>query len=50
MKTNLTLLAIIATVAATLLLSGCGGGGSDGTDENGMCRVDNKLVPREQCK
>ena len=32
-----------------LLLTACGGG-SDGIDENGQCRVDFKLVPREQCK
>jgi major membrane immunogen (membrane-anchored lipoprotein) len=44
MKTALITLA----VCAAYLLTACGGG-SDGIDENGKCRVDGKLVPAQQC-
>lgn len=49
MKTPLIAIALACAIAATLLLTACGGG-SDGTDENGQCRVDNKLVPQEWCE
>lgn len=41
-------LLLAAALAASLFLAACGGG-TDGTDENGKCRVDGKLVPAEQC-
>lgn len=49
MKTRLTTIALACAIATTLLLTACGGG-SNGIDENGQCRVDFKLVPKEQCK